>query len=75
MTPQKSLKRAYEQRDPEVKTWLKEEYPNIKARARGISAVNKKQWKDKSVKPMKILQKNSSRIKSYFEHEKICYVV
>lgn len=33
MTPQKPQKRAYEQRDPEVKRWLKEEYPDIKARA------------------------------------------
>lgn len=34
MTPQKPQKRAYEQREPEVKKWLKEEYPAIKARAK-----------------------------------------
>lgn len=33
MTPQKPQKRAYEQRAPEVKKWLKEEYPEIKSRA------------------------------------------
>ncbi|HBO1619932.1 TPA: IS630 family transposase [Pseudomonas aeruginosa] len=33
MTPQKPQKRAYEQRDPEEKKWLKEEYPDIKNRA------------------------------------------
>lgn len=34
MTPQKPQKRAYEQREPEVKKWLKTEYPEIKARAK-----------------------------------------
>jgi len=34
MSPQKPQKRAYEQRAPEVKKWLKEEYPEIKARAK-----------------------------------------
>ena len=33
-TPQKPLKRAYEQDPKEVKAWLKEEYPRIKKRAR-----------------------------------------
>lgn len=33
MTPQKPQKRAYEQRAPEVKTWLKERYPAIQAQA------------------------------------------
>jgi transposase len=34
MTPQKPQKRAYEQRDPEVKRWLEEEYPAIQAQAK-----------------------------------------
>ena len=34
MTPQKPQKRAYEQREPEVQAWLKEEYPKIKAKAK-----------------------------------------
>lgn len=38
MTPQKPQKRAYEQRAPEVKTWLEEEYPVIKARAKHENA-------------------------------------
>lgn len=38
MTPQKPQKRAYEQRDPEVKKWLKEEYPRIKSRAKKENA-------------------------------------
>lgn len=33
MTPQKPQKRAYEQRAPEVKKWLKQEYPKIRKRA------------------------------------------
>lgn len=33
-TPQKPLKRAYEQRPAEVKKWLNEEYPSIAARAK-----------------------------------------
>lgn len=33
MTPQKPQKRAYEQRAPEVKRWLKERYPEIKKQA------------------------------------------
>ncbi|NIR72881.1 MAG: IS630 family transposase [Candidatus Dadabacteria bacterium] len=38
MTPQKPQKKAYEQRAPEVKRWLKEEYPEIKSRAKDESA-------------------------------------
>lgn len=34
MTPQKPQKKAYEQRDPEVKRWLKKEYPAIQAEAK-----------------------------------------
>lgn len=34
MTPQKPQKKAYEQRDPEVKRWLNEEYPAIQAQAK-----------------------------------------
>lgn len=34
MTPQKPQKRAYEQRAPEVKAWLSEEYPAIQAQAK-----------------------------------------
>ena len=34
MTPQKPQKRAYEQRSPEVKQWLEEDYPAIKKRAK-----------------------------------------
>lgn len=34
MTPQRPQKRAYEQRAPEVKKWLNEEYPTIKDRAK-----------------------------------------
>lgn len=34
MTPQKPQKRAYEQRTPEVKAWLEEEYPAIQAQAK-----------------------------------------
>ncbi len=33
MTPQKPQKRAYEQRAPEVQRWLRDEYPEIKAKA------------------------------------------
>nr|WP_246167867.1 IS630 family transposase [Thermosulfurimonas marina] len=33
-TPQKPLKRAYEQNPKEVKAWLEEEYPRIKQKAR-----------------------------------------
>lgn len=38
MTPQKPQKRAYEQRAPEVKRWLEEEYPAIKAQAKAENA-------------------------------------
>ncbi len=38
MSPQKPQKRAYEQRAPEVKKWLREEYPDIKARAKSENA-------------------------------------
>lgn len=38
MTPQKPQKRAYEQRAPEVKKWLTEEYPEIKKQARRENA-------------------------------------
>lgn len=34
MTPQKPQKRAYEQRAPEVKAWLKTTYPALQARAK-----------------------------------------
>ena len=38
MTPQKPQKRAYEQRAPEVKAWLEEEYPAIQAQAKAEDA-------------------------------------
>lgn len=38
MTPQKPQKRAYEQRAPDVKKWLKEEYPRIQAQAKQENA-------------------------------------
>lgn len=38
MTPQKPQKRAYEQREPEVKRWLNETYPDIQARAKTENA-------------------------------------
>jgi transposase len=38
MTPQKPQKRAYEQRAPEVKAWLEEEYPEIQDRAKQENA-------------------------------------
>lgn len=38
MTPQQPQKRAYEQRAPEVKAWLEEEYPAIKDRAKQENA-------------------------------------
>ncbi|AMO68401.1 MULTISPECIES: IS630 family transposase [Zhongshania] len=38
MTPQKPQKRAYEQRAPEVKAWLEEEYPAIKVQAKQQNA-------------------------------------
>ena len=38
MTPQKPQKRAYEQRAPEVKKWLEEEYPQIQAQAKRENA-------------------------------------
>lgn len=38
MTPQKPQKRAYEQRIPEVKAWLEEEYPKIQDRAKQENA-------------------------------------
>jgi transposase len=38
MTPQKPQKRAYEQRAPEVKAWLEEEYPAIQAQAKAENA-------------------------------------
>lgn len=38
MTPQKPQKRAYEQRAPEVRAWLKEEYPAIQAQAKRENA-------------------------------------
>ena len=37
-TPQRPLKRAYEQRPAEVKCWLQEEYPHIKAQAKAENA-------------------------------------
>jgi len=37
-TPQKPIKRAYEQRPAEVKKWLDEEYPQIAARAKAEQA-------------------------------------
>lgn len=38
MTPQKPQKRAYEQRAPEVKQWLEEDYPAIKKQAKKENA-------------------------------------
>ena len=38
MTPQKPQKRAYEQRAPEVKKWLNEEYPAIQEQAKEENA-------------------------------------
>lgn len=38
MTPQKPQKRAYEQRAPEVKAWLEDEYPAIQTRAKRENA-------------------------------------
>ncbi len=38
MTPRKPQKRAYEQRTPEVKAWLEEDYPEIQARAKQENA-------------------------------------
>jgi transposase len=38
MTPQKPQKRAYEQRAPEVKRWLEDEYPEIQAQAQHENA-------------------------------------
>jgi transposase len=38
MTPQKPQKRAYEQRAPEVKRWLEQEYPEIQAHAKHDNA-------------------------------------
>lgn len=38
MTPQKPQKRAYEQRAPEVKAWLEDEYPAIQAQAKAENA-------------------------------------
>lgn len=38
MTPQKPLKRAYEQNPKAVETWLKQEYPAIQARAQQAGA-------------------------------------
>lgn len=38
MTPQKPQKRAYEQRAPEVKSWLEEEYPAIQEQAKQENA-------------------------------------
>lgn len=37
-TPQKPLKRAYEQRPNDVKRWLREEYPQIAAQAKSAGA-------------------------------------
>jgi len=37
-TPQKPLRKAYEQRPAEVKRWLKESYPEIKAQAKRENA-------------------------------------
>ena len=38
MTPQKPLKRAYEQDPKLVETWLKQEYPGIEERAQRVGA-------------------------------------
>ena len=38
-TPQKPIKKAYEQRPAEVRKWLDEEYPQIACKCRRISAV------------------------------------
>jgi len=38
MTPQKPQKRAYEQREPEVQAWLKQDYPAIVAQAKRDNA-------------------------------------
>jgi transposase len=38
MTPQKPQKRAYEQREPEVQAWLKQDYPAIVAQAKRENA-------------------------------------
>ena len=49
-TPQRPLKRAYEQRPAEVKCWLQEEYPHIKAQAKAENAEIR--WGDETaVKP------------------------
>ena len=37
-TPQRPLKRAYEQRPAEVKCWLQDEYPHIKAQSKAENA-------------------------------------
>jgi transposase len=37
-TPQKPVKRAYEQRPKEVQQWLETEYPKIKAQAKDASS-------------------------------------
>ena len=45
-TPQKPLKRAYEQRPEAVRTWLEEEYPAIRERAQAEGA--EIQWGDET---------------------------
>ena len=37
-TPQRPLKKGYEQRPEEVRAWLDEEYPKVKARAKAEEA-------------------------------------
>lgn len=44
LTPQKPMKKAYEQSSSAVRRWLKEEYPKIQARAKATRS--EIQWGD-----------------------------
>lgn len=57
-TPQRPTKRAYEQRPQEVKAWMEEEYPGIKAKAKAENAeIN---WGDETG-----IETSGNRIRGY----------
>ena len=87
-TPQRPVKRAYEQQPKQVKTWLDESYPLIKERAgeeeaeihwgdeTGISSMEHypRGYAPKGQTPVITLsQSQPDRVKSYFRHAKISY--
>ncbi|QIK37503.1 winged helix-turn-helix domain-containing protein [Caldichromatium japonicum] len=64
LTPQKPIRRAYEQSPPAGKTWLEETYPDIARRAKG-------DLKKATVSHLRRLLNSPQRIMCYFQHPKL----